>query len=206
MNPTNFRVRRATLDDVPTLLALWNMMRYPADNLARRVTEFQVVTDAQGGLLGAIGLKIAGKQGLIHSESFVDFSWADQFRPLLWERLMSLTSNHGLARLWTREQAAFYRQNEMARPDSDALKVLPPEWQHGAGEWLTIKLRDDVGTVIKADQEFALFMAAEKERTQRAIQRAKVLKLAATFVALGLFALVIAGVVYLARRNPLIPR
>jgi N-acetylglutamate synthase-like GNAT family acetyltransferase len=201
MQATGFNVRRATLEDIPTLLTLWKSMQYPTEELARKVTEFQVVVDGQGALAGAAGLEILGKQGRIHSEAFVDFAWADQFRPLLWGKIITLANNHGLTRLWTREQSPFYKQQEMVPAGEDALKVLPREWEAGSGRWLTIKLREELDTLLKADQEFALFMATEKERTQQALERGKLLKVFATVIAFALCALVLAGIFYIAQRS-----
>jgi N-acetylglutamate synthase-like GNAT family acetyltransferase len=206
MQATGFNVRRATLEDIPTLLTLWKSMQYPADELARNVTGFQVVVDAEGALAGALGFEVLGKQGRIHSEAFVDFAWADQFRPMLWGKIITLANNHGLTRLWTREQSPFYKQQDMVPPNDDAMKLLPPQWQVGTGAWFTIKLREELDTLLKADQEFALFMAAEKERTQQAIERGKLLKVFATVIAVALCALVLAGIFYIAQRGHVLRR
>jgi N-acetylglutamate synthase-like GNAT family acetyltransferase len=108
MYPSSYQVRRATLDDLGQLTGLWRAMNFPAEELARAVTEFQVAQDADGRLVGAIGLQIAQRQGRIHSESFEDFSLADTLRPMLWERLHAVATNHGLLRLWTHEGAPFW--------------------------------------------------------------------------------------------------
>src|SRR5437763_4648115 len=108
MDSSNYRVRRATLDDLPQLTGLWQAMHFPSEELAKRVTEFQVAESAEGKLLGAVGLQIAERQGRVHSEAFTDFSLAEQLRPLLWERLHAVATNHGLLRLWTQEQAPFW--------------------------------------------------------------------------------------------------
>ena len=39
MNLTNYRVRRATLDDIGQLTRLWQSMHWPADDLAKRFPE-----------------------------------------------------------------------------------------------------------------------------------------------------------------------
>src|SRR5437773_781501 len=108
MSQPEYRVRRATLDDVKTLSALWQTMRFPSGELEKRVTEFQVAESTDGKLLGALGLQIAGRQGRLHSEAFSDFALADTLRPLLWERLQAVASNHGLVRLWTQERTPFW--------------------------------------------------------------------------------------------------
>ena len=83
MTSPNYRVRRATLDDIGQLTSLWQTMKLPYEELGRRVTEFQVAEGLDGKMLGAIGLQIAQRHGRIHSEGFTDFSVAEQLRPLL---------------------------------------------------------------------------------------------------------------------------
>jgi len=195
-------VRRATLDDIRQLTALWQTMQFPAEVLAKRVTEFQVAERADGNLLGAVGLQIAERQGLIHSEAFSDFALAEQVRPLFWDRLHAVATNHGLLRVWTREQAPFWSHCGLVKADAEALHKLPALWRGAPSTWLTLKLRDDVETVMSLDKEFALFMQSEKQRTERVIQHARMIKIIMTLVA---FALLIAVGVWAVRmfiRNP----
>ncbi len=202
MASSSYRVRRATLDDVGALMELWKSMNFPAEDLARRVTEFQVAESVDGKLAGAVGLQLAERQGRVHSEGFTDFALAEQLRPQLWERLNSLANNHGLLRIWTQEQAPFWSHCGLAKADAEALEKLPALWRGTPGNWLTIKLREEIAEVISADKEFALFMEAERQKTARALQQAKLLKVVATLIALGVLLLVMAGAFLLLRRNP----
>lgn len=202
VNASDYRVRRATLDDIGELTALWKTMCYPAEELSRRVTEFQVAESAGGGLLGATGLQIAEGQGLVHSEGFTDFALADQLRPLLWERLLAVATNQGLHRLWTREAAPFWHHCGLQRPEPEALEKLPAIWRGQATGWLSLKLREEIEAVMRADREFALFMQSERQVTERALQHARVLKHIATLIALVLLLLVMGGAVWLIMKNP----
>ena len=202
MTSPNYRVRRATLDDLSQLSSLWQSMKLPAEDLGRRVTEFQVAEGLDGKLLGAIGLQIAQRQGRIHSEGFTDFALAEHLRPLLWERIHSVATNHGLLRLWTQEEAPFWNHCGLVKPDPDALEKLPAVWRNDRSDWLTLKLREDVAEVKSADQEFALFMQAEKARTERAFQHARILKGVATLIAVILLGVVMAGAFFVLRKNP----
>jgi hypothetical protein len=202
MTLTSYRVRRATLDDIGPLTTLWQSMHFPADDLAKRITEFQIAESADQKLLGAIGLQISERQGCLHSEGFTDFALADELRPILWERLQSVATNHGLVRLWTAEQAPFWGRCGLSKADPESLQKLPAPWRNLKGQWLTLKLKEDIEEVISADKEFALFMEAERQRTQRAFQQARVLKFIAMLVALAVLFLVMAGAFYIIRRNP----
>ena len=202
MSSSPYRVRRATLDDIRQLTALWQTMQFPAEDLAKRVTEFQVAEGADGNLLGAVGLQIADRQGLIHSEAFSDFALAEHLRPLLWDRLHAVATNHGLLRIWTREQAPFWSHCGLVKADAEALHKLPAPWRGAPSSWLTLKLRDDLETVMALDKEFALFMESEKQRTERVFQHARIIKTIMTLIA---FALLIAVGIWAVRvfmRNP----
>jgi len=196
MSLPQYRVRRATLEDVGQLTAMWLSMRFSAEDLARRVTEFQVVEGSDGVVVGAIGLQMTGKQGLVHSEAFTDFALADTLRPIIWDRLQAVANNHGLTRIWTHETAPFWHHSGLGKPDAAALEKLPAHWQASGRDWLTLKLREDIETVMSVDKEFALFMESEKERTNRAYRHAKMLKVLATLLALVVLVIVVIGAIY----------
>jgi len=202
VSSSNYRVRRATLDDIRQLTALWQSMQFPIEDLAKRITEFQVAEGAGGEVLGAVGLQIAERQGLVHSEAFSDFALADHLRPPLWDRLNALATNHGLLRIWTREQAPFWNHCGLAKADAEALQKLPALWRGPSSGWLTLKLKDDVETVMSLDREFAMFMQSEKQRTDRIFQRARTLKTGMTLIAFVLLIAVGVWAVRLFIRNP----
>ena len=177
-------------------------MHYPTEPLAKRVTEFQVAEDANSKLLGALGLQIAERQGLIHSEAFADFALADHLRPLLWDRVHAVAMNHGLLRLWTQEQAPFWNHCGLLRAEAEALEKLPVSWRGPSSPWRTLKLKDDVETVLSVDKEFALFMQSEKQRTEQVFRQARTLKTVMTLLAFALLAAVVAWAVFLLMRNP----
>ena len=202
MSSAKYRVRRATLDDIGQLTAIWESMQYPTQDLAKRVTEFQVAEGAEGTVLGAVGLQIAERQGLVHSEAFSDFALAEHLRPLLWDRIQNVATNHSLLRLWTQEQAPFWNHCGLVRADAEALQKLPASWRGTSSPWLTLKLRDDVETVMSVDKEFAVFMQSEKQRTEQLFKRARTMKTIATLIALALLIAVVGWAVRMFLRNP----
>jgi N-acetylglutamate synthase-like GNAT family acetyltransferase len=202
MNSSPYRVRRATLDDINELTALWKSMHLPAEDLSKRITEFQVAQGAAAKLLGAVGLQIAERQGRIQSEAFSDFALAEQLRPLLWDRIQAVASNHGLLRLWTQEVAPFWNHCGLIKADAEALAKLPAAWQNQRPAWLTLKLKEEVETAVSLDKEFALFMESEKQRTQKAFQHARILKGIATLVAIAVLILILGAAFFLVRKNP----
>lgn len=158
-------------------------MNLPVPELERRLTEFQVAVDAANSLIGAVGFQIVGKQGLVHSEGFTDFGAADTVRPLLWERIQMLAANHGIVRAWSKEATQFWKQT-LGKPDEAALEKLPPLWAALPGDWLMLKLREDLEVVLSLDKEFEKFAVMSKMESQTALGQAKVFKSIALAAAL----------------------
>ena len=202
MNSSNYRVRRATLDDINELSALWKSMNFPAEDLSKRITEFQVAESADGKLIGALGLQIAERQGRVHSEAFSDFALAEQLRALFWDRIHSVATNHGLLRLWTQEQAPFWNHCGLARADAETLEKLPAAWRVQSPLWLTLKLKEEPETAVSLDKEFALFMESEKQQTQKTFQRARILKVVATLIAVAVLILILGAAFFMMRKHP----
>jgi hypothetical protein len=176
-------------------------MQFPAADLEKRLTEFQVAETAERKLSGAVGLQILGQHGRVHSEAFSDFAVADHVRPLLWDRIQSVAANHGLVRLWTQETAPFWKHCGLILTTAETMHKLPPAWQSVPGEWLTLQLREENPAHGSADKEFAMFMEAERQRTAKAVQHARTLKFIANFLAFALAIFAFAVLIYWFRKN-----
>jgi len=206
MEGPTLRVRRATVDDLPQLRALWQAQLPDASGLERRVTEFQVVESPEGRVLAAVALTMHEGHGLIHSEVFADFADADRYRALLWERLEQVARNHGLYRVWTREEAPFWARCGLQLAGEPQLGRLPEIWRSLKGRWLTLQLREPPPEGLSIEKEFELYMQAERQRTEALLERARWIKRIATLVALILAGMVLMVVWYLLqRRTGLVP-
>lgn len=177
-------------------------MKLPSDRLEKRLTEFQVAVNEQEEIIGAVGICLSGKYGQIHSEAYLDFALADTLRSFLWPRLQSVATNHGLVRLWTTEAAPFWTQVGFCVASDEDRGKLPEDWKDARAKWLTLKLREDIDEVVNLDQEFAMFMDAEKQRSRQMMDQAKMLKLLATLLAVGLFLIVIGIGIWMFMKNP----
>jgi N-acetylglutamate synthase-like GNAT family acetyltransferase len=201
VNAAEYRVRRATIEDLPTLHYLWATMGLPAAELQHRLTEFQLVVDAQGGLLGGLGFELAGRDGRLHSEVFSDFGYADHFRPLLLERVQKLALSHSVSRVWIQETAPFYPHNGFQAATAEDLHTLPPTWQALPGRWLWQRLREEPNPA-QVEQQLEALMAHERAQTEALARRARTVKQLATMLALILAFFVIATAVYMISKNP----
>jgi N-acetylglutamate synthase-like GNAT family acetyltransferase len=191
MTDTTLRVRRATVEDLDMLRALWDSMHLPTAALEPRLTEFQVVVDADEKIVGGIGFQIASSQGHLHNEGFTDFGVADTARELLWKRIQTLSTNHGILRLWMRDNALFWTRLGFHPASEQELKRLPVAWNSEGPPWFTFQLKDEVA-INAVEQEMAMFMTASKKQSERTMEQLRVLKGVALFVAI-LFAIIAFG-------------
>jgi N-acetylglutamate synthase-like GNAT family acetyltransferase len=201
MTASTLRVRRATVEDLDKLRPLWTSMHLPVAELEPRLTEFQVVEDVEGKVVGAIGFQIGTNHGRLHSEGYSDCGVADSARALLWARIQTLATNHGILRLWTREKTQFWDQLGFKIADEQQLKKLPVNWQAEGAPWLTLQLKDEVA-INAAEQEMLMFMGAQKERTDRMMQQVRTLKTLATVIAVILAMCAFGALLYLFLKRP----
>lgn len=204
MNPQSCNIRRATLEDVPFLRPLWNDAQLPVNELEKRFTEFQLVEDEDGELLGAIGLTMVQRQGHIHSEAFIHPEAEDMVRPLLWERLGVLARNHGLVRFWCMEEAPFWRYYAGFKEANPAeLENMPAGFGDSTKHWLTLQLMDESHPLLNMEQHLELFRQEQLKNMEKMRSRANFLRILASVIAFLLFfMIVIGGVLLLRKRNP----
>lgn len=201
MTTPTLRVRRATVEDLETLRPLWTSMKLPVAELEPRLTEFQVVENTEGKIVGGIGFQMAGGSGRLHSEGFTDFAIADQAREILWSRIQTLASNHGILRVWDRENVPFWTGVGFKKADAEALKKLPDAWNTEDASWFTLQLKDEAA-IASMEKELAMFMAAEKRGSERVFQQARTMKMVATLLAVLLLLFAIGAAIYLLMKRP----
>jgi N-acetylglutamate synthase-like GNAT family acetyltransferase len=192
MIPPGYQVRRACVEDLPELCRLWEEALLPVADLEKRFREFQVVTDNAGMFLGAIGLLMLGTHACLHSEVFANPQREDECRDLLWERVMALSHNHGLVRIWTQEDAPYWHHLGFKPANAEQLQQMPVAFGSAEEKWLTLSLRDEAVAQKAIEQEFAVFMMQQKEESSRLMQRAQVIKYAAAALVLIVAAIMIA--------------
>jgi N-acetylglutamate synthase-like GNAT family acetyltransferase len=204
MNPQTLRIRRATVDDRPALKSLWASMRLPADELEKCLTEFQVVENSDGEVVGAIGIQFSSQHALLHSESYSDFGVADAARQLFWERIQTLASHNGIFRVWTQERSPFWKSFGFQPPSAEVLARLPAGWKNEFdGGWLTLQLKNEEVIAAAFEKEFAPFMAGEKSETKKISEKAKTINTVITVAGFAIGILGIGFAIYLfVHRNP----
>lgn len=204
MIPAHLHIRRATVDDRAALKELWASMRLSPDELEKRLTEFQVVEISEGEVVGAIGVQFSGHHALLHNEGYSDFGVADAARQLFWERIQTLSANHGVFRIWTQERSPFWKSYGFQPPSAEVLERLPAGWKNEfEGGWLTLQLKNEEVITAAFEKQFAGFMAAEKQSTDRVSEKVQTFRTIVTVLgfAIGIICFCIAAYLVI-RRNP----
>src|SRR5260370_6293510 len=191
MTTTNLPVRRAPVEELQRMAALWQQEHLSVSDLEKRFKEFQVIEAVGGELLGAIGLEVAGPEGRLHGEVFAHADERNALGEKLWGRAEVLASNHGLVRLWTQLPAPFWQQNGFRQPPAEAAAKQPAGFTGEARPWLCLQLKDESAPVASLDKEVALFKESENGTTNRLFRHAKVMKVIATVVSFALFFMVV---------------
>jgi N-acetylglutamate synthase-like GNAT family acetyltransferase len=172
MTASDFRIRRATVDDLPTLRSLWAKSGLQPMDLDKRVTEMQVAETPEGQIAGALGLKIERLHGLVHSEIIADPAHETALREAFWQRLQILARNHGLFRLWTQLNAPYWTQLGFKAPTDKEREKMPASFG-ATPEMLTLALKEESPEGLSVEKEFELFTQAQRLETERLMQQAQ---------------------------------
>jgi N-acetylglutamate synthase-like GNAT family acetyltransferase len=196
-----FVTRRATVDDLPQLISLWQLEQLPAEALEKRLTEFQIVSDDAGRVLAALGFQISGAQGLVHSECIAQPEIADTLRELLWKRLYVMIQNHALERLWTPLNVPFWREKGFERAHAEQLAALPAQFADAGRDWQVKTLRAATASAV-LEREFAQLKALQQQEAAQMQHRVRWMKRLALIVTVIVFILIVVWAVTLFKLGP----
>lgn len=195
MSSSAYRVRRATLDDLPALRELWKQTNLPLQELEKRFTEVQVAETPEGQIVGAIGMKIERLHGQVYSEAIPNAEDTALYEAF-WQRLQILSRNYGLFRMWTDSPHPFWQSVGFKTPDAKELEKLPSSLAGSRDKALTYALREESAEGLSVEQQFELFTQAQKQETERLMQQAHVFRKVAYFLLFLAFGgLILAAVV-----------
>lgn len=166
MELPGFSARRATLEDLPALQALWQQAGLPWDQLDKFVSEFQVAADESGSLLAAIGLLVEGDNALLHTEAISPAATlkADELRSALWRRVQIVARNQGVVRVWTQEDGEFWHAGVFQPADQAQVKAAGASFLSDiSAAWFVCELIDPAKAKQIVNEQFAIW---EASRTQ----------------------------------------
>ncbi len=171
-----FVTRRAGPEDLPALRRLLEgcgvseneEMTEILGELERRLAEF-IVVEKDGTVAGCVGLEMFQQQGHLYGEAYVHPRLAELLRPVLWERVLRVATNHGLARLWTRLRDPFFEQQGLAWAGEEARREVPRRFGRSDQAWRMVQWREELPEAV---QTFFDVELEQELRLQRSYRRA----------------------------------
>lgn len=156
--------RRATIEDLPALQALWQRAGLPWQELEAYVAEFLVVTRDDGAeLLAALGLLVEHNDALLHPEALAETEDADELRAALWRRVQILARNQGIQRLWTQEDADYWRTVGFALPAPPTVAGTTATFVDKSAAWLLCEMIDPDKAKQIVSEQMAIWQAARAQ-------------------------------------------
>lgn len=199
---THFQTRRATVDDLPQLISLWQLEQLPADVLEKRFTEFQVVSDDTGQVLAAIGIQISGAHGLLHSESIAKPELGDKLRELLWNRLQVMIHNHALEKLWTENNVPFWRDTGFEIASPEQIAAMPAAFKNEDSRGWRVKTLRAADASAAIERELAQLKTIQQEESARMASRVQWVKRFAFSLSIVVLLLVVAWAIVMLKYGP----
>jgi N-acetylglutamate synthase-like GNAT family acetyltransferase len=195
--------RRATVEDLPALQALWQIGGLPADELEKFLTEFQVVPgEGEGVLLGAIGLMVEGNDALLHSEALAPGDEGDEIRAALWRRLQIVARNQGIHRLWTQEDADYWRTGGFGVAPAETVSAATAAFVDKTATWLVCDLIDPAKAKQLVTEQMAIWHATRTQEADELQGKIRAFRNASIVIAAVVVVLMIGMVVFVLRQRP----
>lgn len=185
MEPSSFSARRASPEDLPALQSLWQQVGMPWEELGQFINEFQVVTDDDNTLVGAVGLLIEGDDALLHSEAIVPEVEADAVRVSLWRRMQIVARNQGAKFLWTQEDAPYWQASGFGPAPAERMEACKATFMDRTAEWRMFLLVDPARMQDALQEQFAILEATRLQGAEDFQRRVKLFRLFAYLLALA---------------------
>ena len=198
--------RRATVEDLPALQALWQIGGLPAEELEKFLTEFQVVPgEGEGVLLGAIGLMVEGDDALLHSEALAPGDGGDEgdeIRAALWRRLQIIARNQGIHRLWTQEDADYWRTGGFGAAPAETVSAATAAFVDKTATWLVCDLIDPAKAKQLVTEQMAIWHATRTQEADELQGKIRAFRNASLLIVAVVVVLMIGIVVFVLRQRP----
>jgi len=180
---SDLSARRAVAEDLAALQALWMEAGLPWEQLAGYLNEFQVTVDDSGLITSAIGLLIEGDQALLHTEAVHPGADADLSRAALWKRVQIVARNQGVQRIWTQEDADYWRVSGFSPVPPPLVERVPASFLKTADTWLACDLMDPERAKVIINEQLAI-LEAERHLAAAEFQRkVRIFRIAAILLA-----------------------
>lgn len=208
MEPSQWTARRATLEDLPALEALWQRCGLPWEQLEKFFTEFQVVTKEEeegeeSAIHAALGLLVEGAEGLVHTEAIppsdID---PDELRAVLWRRLQLVARNQGVQRLWTQEDAPYWVASGFSAPSPKTRAETHASFLDSDPGWKLFQLMDPDKASKLVQEQLAIWQASREQESGEFLRTISTVRNAAFIITGVIIAVLIGMATYIFLRRP----
>ena len=197
--------RRATVEDLPALEGLWQSAGLPWEELEKFVTEFQVVPGEEGVLLAAIGLMVESHAALLHSEAVRLNGDEDSLRDALWRRIQIVARNQGVHRVWTQEDAGFWRDAGFLPANEGDLSGTGASFLQPGEGWSSFQLMDPARANAVAQEQLAVWQATRQQEAEEFGRKVKVFRTVA-FLVFGVVLVLVLGLLWAVMKTNVLGR
>lgn len=192
--PSQYRFRRANIDDIPALQALWFRHDFDPEELEQRLIEFQVAESESGELHAAIGIRTAQRQALLHHEC-----WSAEMTPSLRRNLathaFSVCEKMQVWRVWTNLADIHWEEMGFDAASPEQLDELPPGFGDWKQSWMFRKLKEDIANNENLARQFELLKMENDVNNTRIAQTGKLMQLFGYLVVSVIVVAIILGVI-----------
>lgn len=197
---SQYRFRRANIDDVERLRDLWLRHGYDSEGLESRITEFQVALDESDTIVASIGIRNQQRQALFHHECW-GAEMTHQVRRDLAAHAIQVAERFQVWRIWTTMEDVLWSEMGFDPVKPDALEDLPQgfgDWRSG---WKAYKLRSDIASDENLARQFELLKIQNQEDNHKIKQTARVVGVVGYIIIFGIVCAIISGVVLYFRHS-----
>jgi N-acetylglutamate synthase-like GNAT family acetyltransferase len=203
MESPQWTARRATIDDLPALEALWQRMELPWQQLEQYLTEFQVVPAEDGSLRAAIGMLVEGQEALMHTEAIPESEpEPDELRAALWKRLQVVARNQGVVRIWTQEDAPYWVASGFQPPEPSVRSEAKASFVGQDGDWHIFPLSDPNRTSKILQEQMAIWQATREQESSDFMGTIRNVRTGAFMIAGTIIALLFGMAIYIFSKKP----
>ena len=158
--------------------------------------------EGEGVLLGAIGLMVEGNDALLHSEALAPGDEGDEIRAALWRRLQIVARNQGIHRLWTQEDADYWRTGGFGAAPAETVSAATAAFVDKTSTWLVCDLIDPAKAKQLVTEQMAIWHATRTQEADELQGKIRAFRNASLLVAAVVVVLMIGMVVFVLRQRP----
>jgi len=191
---SEFKFRRANLDDLDRLIELWERHDFDPIDLEPRLIEFHIAENEEGVIHAAIGIRNQDRQAMLHHEC-----WSAEMKPQLRRDLahhaFSVCEMMQLWKIWTLLDDTHWQEMGFDDVPAEKMDDLPKGFGDWKKPWKAYKLKADIASDANLARQFELLKIENDATNTRIEKTGKFMRLFGYFVVSIIVIAVVLGVI-----------